>query len=441
MSTEANDPRRSPHGTRRQPWGAAVAQRVAARGVGSRYVSVVIRWSFVCHAVGTSACDDHCDASVEPVRWSTALAAQGAAVPDARPAFGARWGVVSNPRSSTTPCSNSVASTGGADGVALPTSIARSPTCEQPIPHPRRCYRECQDAVLHRLELAYAAFFRRVKAGETPGAPRFKSARRWNQLEFPDGDRAIKFDAAQRRMTISGVGSVNLRKGPVVPATFGRVFLVHKNDRWYAVFECHRAVEPLPETGQSVGIDLGIRALAALSTGELVANLRPGSRRSVATERCQLGLDAVTVKDARGRPMIGRDPRRRAAVRKLARAKEREANARRDWLHKCSRAIVDRFDVIALEDLRLKNMTRSAKGDAQEPGRNVKAKSGLNRALLDAGIGDAGDADSRESRVRCSHGDRRRSQALVARVLAVRARCGEQSCAESVSMRVVLVSV
>jgi putative transposase len=248
-------------------------------------------------------------------------------------------------------------------------------------------YRECLDAVLHRLDLAYGGFFRRLKANEKPGAPRFKSARRWNQLEFPHGDRAVTLDATQRRTIIPGVGSVKLRKGRVVPATFGRVFVVHKNERWYAVFECHREVEPLPATGHSVGIDRGVHALAALSTGELVENLRPGSRRKAATARCQRCLDAVTVKDARGRPVNVRDPRRRAAVRRLARAKEREANARRDWQHKCSRAIVDRFDVIALEDLKLRNMTRSAKGDAERPGRNVKAKSGLNRALLDAGPG------------------------------------------------------
>jgi len=247
--------------------------------------------------------------------------------------------------------------------------------------------RECLDAVLHRLDLAYDAFFRRVKAGETPGAPRFKSANRWNQLEFAHGDRAIRFDERQRRMTVTGIGSVKLRKGRVVPATFGRVFIVHKNGRWYAVFEGHREVEPLPATGQSVGIDRGIRALGALSTGELVPNLRPGSRRKAATDRCQRALDAVTIKDARGRPLNARDRRRIAAVRRLARAKEREANARRDWLHKCSRTIVNSHDVIVLEDLKLKNMTRSAKGNAERPGRNVKAKSGLNRALLDAGFG------------------------------------------------------
>ena len=82
------------------------------------------------------------------------------------------------------------------------------------------------DAVLHRLELAFRAFFRRVKAGQTPGAPRFKSAHVWNQIEFPHGDRAIKFDEGQRRMMIPGVGWVKLRKGRIVPPTFGetRIF-------------------------------------------------------------------------------------------------------------------------------------------------------------------------------------------------------------------------
>ena len=177
-------------------------------------------------------------------------------------------------------------------------------------------------------------------------------------------------------------------------------------------------IAPLPATGRSVGIDRGIRALAALSTGELVANLRPGSRRKVATERCQRALDAVTVKDARGRPVNVRDPRRRAAVRRLARAKEREANARRDWLHKCSRTIVDENDVIVLEDLKLRNMTRSAKGDIERPGRNVKAKSGLNRALLDAGLG------MLETLIR------EKAQHAARRVISVDARYSSQECSQ-----------
>jgi putative transposase len=76
----------------------------------------------------------------------------------------------------------------------------------------RAVYRESEDAVLHRLDLAMTAFFRRCKRGETAGYPRFKSWRRRLQLEFPHGDRALRFDQAQQRVSIPGVGAVKLRK-------------------------------------------------------------------------------------------------------------------------------------------------------------------------------------------------------------------------------------
>ena len=247
-------------------------------------------------------------------------------------------------------------------------------------------YRECEDATLHRLDLAFAAFFRRLRAGEEPGYPRFKPARRWNQIEFPHGDRALKFDDGQRRVSVPGIGRIRLRKGRSVPE-FGRAFIVTKNGRWYAVFEAHRDVAPLPSTGLRAGVDRGVRVLAALSDGTKIPNIQPGSSRAAVVARHSRKLDAVTEKDAAGHVRNRHDPQRIAASRRLARAKEREANARRDWLHKKSREIVDRFDAIALEGLRMRSMTRSAKGTRAEPGINVRAKSGLNRALLDAGFG------------------------------------------------------
>jgi putative transposase len=247
-------------------------------------------------------------------------------------------------------------------------------------------YRECEDATLHRLDLNFAAFFRRIKSGETPGYPRFKSARRWNQLEFPHGDRALLFRGDQQRVRIPGVGPVRLRKGRTIP-DFGRAFVVTKNGRWYAIFEGHRIVAPLPQTGARVGVDRGVRVLAALSDGTLLPNISPGSSRAAVVKRHARALDAATMKDAAGRVRNGRDPSRIAAARRLARAKEREANARRDWLHKKSREIVNAYDLIALENLRMRSMTRSAKGTVEVPGTNVRAKAGLNRALLDAGFG------------------------------------------------------
>jgi len=154
--------------------------------------------------------------------------------------------------------------------------------------------------MLHRLELAMAAFFRRVRAGQTPGYPRFKSAARWKQLEFPHGDRALKLDAAQTKVRIPGVGTVRLRKGRAVPA-FGRAFVVEKNGRWYAVFECQREPEPLASTGKTIGVDRGVHVLAASSEGVLIANgaFAEGHRRIVVGH--QRNLDAASVKDRRGR--------------------------------------------------------------------------------------------------------------------------------------------
>jgi IS605 OrfB family transposase len=208
--------------------------------------------------------------------------------------------------------------------------------------------RECLDATLHRLDRGFAAFFRRIKSGEEPG--------------------------------------YRLRKGRHVPE-FGRAFIVTKNGCWYAIFEAHRDGSPRNCTGERVGVDRGIRVLTALSDGTKIANIRPGSARTAVVERHARKLDALTKKDANGRVLNRRDPQRVKAARRLARAKEREANARRDWLHKASRDLVDRYGFIALESLKVGSMTRSAKGTAEAPGTNVRARSGLNRALLDAGFG------------------------------------------------------
>jgi putative transposase len=248
-------------------------------------------------------------------------------------------------------------------------------------------YRECQDMALRQLDVAMAAFFRRIKRGEEPGYPRYKSASHWNQLGYCHGNLALKLDFSQAKVRIPRVGSVRLRKGREIPLNFGRAFIVRKNDKWYAVFECKREIMPMAPTGSMVGIDAGITVLLATSDGELVANPRHLEARRASVERAARRLDEVTVKDARGRAMNRRDPKRVAAVLRLGRAKEAEANARRDELHKLSSRLVREYDGIAMEALDLRSMTRSAKGTADEPGGNVAAKSGLNRAMLDTGFG------------------------------------------------------
>jgi len=247
-------------------------------------------------------------------------------------------------------------------------------------------YRECEDAVLHRLDLAFAAFFRRVARGETPGYPRYKPAARWSQLEFPHGDRALRFNAAQTKVVVPGLGAVPLRKGRTIPH-FGRAWLVRKYERWYACFECERVISPLPPSDAIVGIDRGVHVLAATSTGELIDNKAFGERNRRRIALHQRKVEEVTVRDAAGRVRNRQDAMRKAAVLRLARAKERESNRRRDYLHKMARAIVASAGIIGLENLNLRAMTRSAKGSIEKPGRNVAAKAALNRRMLDAGFG------------------------------------------------------
>jgi putative transposase len=245
--------------------------------------------------------------------------------------------------------------------------------------HPglRSVYRELEDAALHRLDLAMQAFFRRVKRGETPGFPRYRSARRWRQLEFPHGDRALKFDGGQRRVYVPGIGKVKLRKGRAVPETYGRAWLVRKGDRWYAQFECEVSATPLPATGRAVGLDRGVRVLVAASDGRLHQNPRFLERTRCRVERLQRAI----AKRKRG------SQRQKKARAVLARLHERLAAARRDHAHKLARTIVNEHDLIALEALRVTAMTRSAKGTIENPGLNVRGKAGLNRAMLDAAFG------------------------------------------------------
>ncbi|HZY99349.1 MAG TPA: hypothetical protein VFE36_07230, partial [Candidatus Baltobacteraceae bacterium] len=107
-------------------------------------------------------------------------------------------------------------------------------------------------------------------------------------------------------MTIPGVGAVKLRKGRRVP-DFGRAWIVTRNGRWYASFECERAARALPATGATLGIDRGVHVLAALSDGKLVRNLKVGECRKSATARLQRELEALTKRDAGGRVRNARD--------------------------------------------------------------------------------------------------------------------------------------
>ena len=147
--------------------------------------------------------------------------------------------------------------------------------------------------------------------------------------------------------------------------------------RWHVAFAVIPAPVPAPGNGQTVGIDRGVAVSAALSTGDLLHV--PGL-----TGRERIGLRRLQRRLARAR----RGSNRRGRVKHaIARLRARETDRRKDWAEKTSTGIARRFDVIRVEDLQIKNMTRSARGTRDDPGRNVRAKAGLNRGILGSGWG------------------------------------------------------
>jgi transposase len=147
--------------------------------------------------------------------------------------------------------------------------------------------------------------------------------------------------------------------------------------RWHISFAAIPDPIPAPGNGQVVGIDRGVAVSAALSTGDLLH--APGLP---ARERRR--LRRLERKLARAKRGSNRRSRMKHAI---ARLKARETDRRKDWAEKVSTGLARRFDTIRVEDLQITNMTRSAKGTRENPGRNVRQKAGLNRGILGSGWG------------------------------------------------------
>jgi putative transposase len=179
------------------------------------------------------------------------------------------------------------------------------------------------------------------------------------------------------RVFVPKAGWVRFRWSRTVPVAKSYRVRLDRAGRWHVAFAAvPRPIEG-PGTGEVVGVDRGVIVSAALSTGQTLTCPRLLAGR-------QRRLKLLQRKLARAK----RGSNRRAVVKHaIARLKTREADARKDWAEKLSTDLARRFDVIRVEDLRITDMTRSAKGTIAEPGHNVRAKAGLNREILASGWG------------------------------------------------------
>ncbi|WP_234536752.1 RNA-guided endonuclease InsQ/TnpB family protein [Streptomyces shenzhenensis] len=247
-----------------------------------------------------------------------------------------------------------------------------------------------QQATLRRLDKAFQAFFRRVKAGQMPGYPRFKGAGHFDTVTFPKDGDGCRWDStphdAQTRVRLQGVGHVRVHQHRPVQGRVKTISVKREGNRWYVVLACDSVpAEELPPTGAIVGVDMGVAHFLTTSHGEHVAN--PHFVQAMADELAEAQRHLATF-PKRTRQ---RTKRHRAAARKVARLHGRIRRQRADFHHKTARTLITGHDVIAHERLNTAGMTKSPahKADPGQPGsflpNGAAAKAGLNRSILDAG--------------------------------------------------------
>ena len=207
-------------------------------------------------------------------------------------------------------------------------------------------YSACQD-VLRRLDKAFQAFFRRLKKGDKPGFPRFRSRDRYDSLTFPSYDDGCRIKDNQK-LYLQGIGEVRVKWHRKIQGKIKTVTVCRQAGRWYVCFSVEYEPEALPPTDNEVGIDVGLQHFAALSTGDLIPNPRWYRSAERRLRRAQRKV-ARRLKRSNGR---------RKAVRELQQVHRRIANQRSDFAHKLSRQIVNDNQLIAVEDLNIGGMSR-----------------------------------------------------------------------------------
>lgn len=226
---------------------------------------------------------------------------------------------------------------------------------------------------LKRLDHAFKGFFRRVRNGERPGFPRFRSFTRWRSFGYSD---RCGWKLVGRRLDLTSIGRFRLHLHRALEGEVRSLMIKREGRKWFAFVTCELANAQC-HAGPAVGIDFGLTRLATLSTGEVLPNPREGKRRSRAIAAAHRALSRAV----RG------SKRRMRLKQRLGTLKRREANARRTYLHQQSASLTKRYATIIVEDLKIRNMMRSASGTVEQPGRNVAQKSALNRSIADAGWG------------------------------------------------------
>lgn len=229
----------------------------------------------------------------------------------------------------------------------------------------------CQQQALRDLDKAFANFYAGRASYPLPRRKGVNDAFRFQGREI----ETKRLNARWSAVRLPKIGWVKFRDTRPMRGDVKNVTVSLDALGWHVSFACEIEQFAPVNICPPVGIDRGVANTLMLSTGEKFSV--PASLEAV--ERRKRRVQRALARKKRG------SARRAKALRRVARLSARAARIRRDWTHKTALGIANRFGTVVLEDLKIRNMTASARGTVEEPGRNVRAKAGLNRSILNQG--------------------------------------------------------
>jgi putative transposase len=225
-------------------------------------------------------------------------------------------------------------------------TIKMLPGWKKEKPELSQVYSQVLQEVCQRVDLAFRAFFRRVKAKEDPGYPRFRGRGWYDSFTYPQ----TGFSLCDHAVLLSKIGGIKIVQhrpieGKIKTLTISRDGV----GNWYACFSCECATKPLPPCEKAVGIDVGLESFATLSTGKKISNprfFRLEEKELAKAQRKLSKAEKGTTERAKRRKVV-------------CHIHQRIANRRKDFAHQLSRRLVNEFGIIVLEKLNTKGMLQN----------------------------------------------------------------------------------
>ena len=243
----------------------------------------------------------------------------------------------------------------------------RLPGWKKKNPFLKKCHSQVLQQSLKDLELAYINFFEKRS-----NFPKYKKKFQHDSIRFPQG---VELDEVKQQIRLPKIGWMRYRKSRDIIGTIKNVTVSRRGEKWDVSIQTEYEVVSSAPNPSEIGIDMGVKRFATLSNGDFVEPLNPLKQEQEKLAKLQRKL-ARQKKGSRNS---------RKTKRKIARLHRYIADSRRDFLHKTSTKIAKNHSIVYVEDLKVSNMSASASGTKESPGKNVKQKSGLNRSILDQG--------------------------------------------------------